>query len=123
MATFDDATVGTSTGGTTPDFGSARRSAPIVRTVQFGDGYQQRLKYGLNQNPKEWDLRWTVKSTADADAIEAFFDARAADNAAFDWTPLDDSTAYKWICSEWNREFNYANVHTITATFKQVFEP
>jgi phage-related protein len=123
MATFDDATVGTSTGGTTPDFGSSRKSQPVVRTVQFGDGYQQRLKYGLNQNPKEWDLRWTAKSTADADAIEAFFDARADDNAAFDWTPLDDTTSYKWVCSQWNREFNYANIHTITATFRQVFEP
>ena len=123
MATFNDATVGTSTGGTTPDFGASRKSQPIVRTTQFGDGYSQRITYGLNQNPRIWDLTWTAKTNADADAIEAFFDARALDNASFDWTPLDESTAYKWIVESWSRDFRYANVNTITATFRQVFEP
>ena len=60
MATFNDATVGTSTGGTTPDFGSSRKSQPNVRKVQFGDGYEVRLTYGLNQNPRVWDLKWTA---------------------------------------------------------------
>jgi hypothetical protein len=31
MATFDDATVGTSTGGTTPDFRASKKSQPAVR--------------------------------------------------------------------------------------------
>lgn len=122
MATFDDATVGTSTGGTTPDFGASRKSAPAVRQIKFGDGYEQRLTFGLNQSPKEWSLKWTAKSTADADAIEGFFEARAG-RESFDWTPLDDANSYKWICAEWNREYQYANIHTITATFRQVFEP
>lgn len=123
MATFDDSTVGTSTGGTTPDFGSSRKSQPNVRKVQFGDGYEVRLTYGLNQNPRVWDLKWTAKNSTDADAIEAFFDARAADNASFDWTPLDESSASKWVVESWQREHQYANVNTITATFRQVFEP
>ena len=123
MATFDDATVGTSTGGTTPDFGASRKSQPIVRKMQFGDGYEQRLTYGLNQNPRVWDLTWTAKSNTDADAIESFFDARAVDNASFTWTPLDEATAYKWVVESWSRDFRYANVNTITATFRQVFEP
>ena len=62
MAIFNDATVGTSTGGTTPDFGAVRRSQPAVRKVQFGDGYEKRLTYGLNQNPRIWDLKWTAKT-------------------------------------------------------------
>lgn len=123
MATFNDATVGTSTGGTTPDFGAARKSQPAVRRVQFGDGYEQRLTFGLNQNPRIWDLTWTAKTNSDADAIEAFFDARAADNASFDWTPLDESSSYKWVVESWSRELRYANVNTINATFRQVFEP
>jgi len=123
MATFNDATVGTSTGGTTPDFGSSRKSQPNVRKVQFGDGYEVRLTYGLNQNPRVWDLKWTAKNSTDADAIEAFFDARAADNASFDWTPLDETSASKWVVDSWSRDHQYANVNTITATFRQVFEP
>ena len=36
-----------------PSYGAQKRSQPVVRTVQFGDGYQARLTMGLNQNPKE----------------------------------------------------------------------
>jgi phage-related protein len=113
MATFDDTTVGTSTGGTTPDFGAIRKSEPNIRVAQFGDGYQQRVTFGLNQDPKVWDLRWTAKSNTD----------RAADAASFDWTPLNDTTTYKWVCRTWQRNHQYANINEITATFQQVFEP
>ena len=63
-----------------------KSSAPNVRKVQFGDGYEARLKYGLSQNPKVFNLTFEVSET-DADTIETFLDARAADNASFDFTP------------------------------------
>jgi phage-related protein len=106
----------------TPTYGAQKSSRPNVRTVQFGDGYQARLTYGLNQNPKIWSLTWEVSET-DADTIETFLNNRAADNASFDWTPLDEATSYKWICPEWNKSVPYKNRATITATFQQVFEP
>lgn len=123
MAIFNDATVGTSTGGTTPDFGAVRRSEPVVRKVQFGDGYETRFTMGLNQDPKVWDLKWTAKDSTDADAIEAFFDARAADNAAFDWSPIGDTNTYKWVVDQYSRNHRYAEVNEITASFREVFEP
>ena len=123
MATFNDATVGTSSGGTTPDFGAVRRSAPVVRKVRFGDGYEARFTMGLNQDPKIWDLKWTAKDSTDADAIEAFFDARAADNASFDWSPIGDTNTYKWVVDQYSRNHRYAEVNEITASFREVFEP
>ena len=107
----------------TASYGAEKRSAPALRTVQFGDGYQQRLTYGLNQNPKEWSLTWNNISEANADTIEAFLDARAADSASFDWTPPDEVTAYKWVCPSWSKSITYAGRATISATFQQVFEP
>ena len=106
----------------TPTYGAQKNSKPTIRTTQFGDGYQQRVTFGLNQNPKQWSLTWNVSET-DADTIEAFLDARAADAASFDWTPLDEATSYKWICLEWSKTIPYLNRATITATFQQVFEP
>ena len=123
MATFNDATVGTSTGGTTPDYRANRSSRPNIKVIRLGDGYEQRIVYGLNQNHKEWSLEWTAKDSTDADAIEAFFDARADDAASFDWTPPDESSSSKWVCREWNRRHDYANVNTIQAKFVRVFEP
>lgn len=108
----------------TPAYGAQKTSRPRTRTVQFGDGYQQRLLYGIpsHMNPKEWDLTWNVSET-DADTIETFLNARAEDSASFDWTPLDETTSYKWICPEWSKTIPYNNRATITARFIQVFEP
>lgn len=105
----------------TPTYGAQKTSQPRVRTAQFGDGYSQRLRYGLNTNPKQWDLTWNVSET-DADTIEAFLDARGGAES-FDWTPPDGGTSAKFICSQWNKTIPYLNRATITATFTQVFEP
>ena len=106
-----------------PTYGVEKRSAPKRRAVQFGDGYEQRLTYGLNQNPKEWSLTWNNITEANADTIETFLDARAADAAAFDWTPPDEATAYKWVCDRWSKSIPYNGRAIINATFRQVFEP
>ena len=106
-----------------PSYGAQKRSQPNVRTVQFGDGYQTRLTMGINQNPKEWQLEFRNLTEANADTIEDFLDARAADNASFDWSPPDETSTYKWICKSWTKTLPYSNLATIQATFTEVFEP
>lgn len=113
MATFPDFD---------PTYSANKTSSPAVRTVQFGDGYQARLSYGLNQNPKEWRLTFNV-SDADADTIEAFLDARAADAESFDWSPPDTASTYKWVCPSWTREMFSLDRSKVDVTFRQVFEP
>jgi len=107
----------------TPAYGATKSSAPVLRRVQFGDGYEQRLKFGLNQNPKEWSLTWNNITEADSDTIETFLNARADNGESFDWTPPDEATAYKWVCETWQKVIPYSGRANITATFRQVFEP
>lgn len=106
----------------TPTYDPQKNSAPVVRTVRFGDGYEQRTSLGLNQNPKVYSLRFEVSET-DADTIETFLDARAADNASFDFTPPGEGSSSKFVCESWNKSIPYLNRATISATFRQVFEP
>jgi hypothetical protein len=103
-----------------PTYGAQKTSQPRVRTTQFGDGYSQRIRFGLNTNPKSWSLTWEVSET-DADTIETFLDARGGAES-FDWTPPGGESAAKWICQQWNKAIPYLNRATITATFTQVFE-
>jgi len=105
-----------------PTFNARKTSRPAKRTIRFGDGYEQRVTFGLNQNPKEWSLVFMVDNT-DADTIETFLDARAADSASFDWTPPGESTSYKWVCEEWSRELMGDGFNQISATLRQVYEP
>ena len=109
----------------TASYGAQKSSRPKVRTVQFGDGYEQRLMYGIpsHMNPKEWSLTWQNITEANADTIETFLNARSEDAASFDWTPPDEATSYKWVCNQWDKVITYTGRATITATFRQVFEP
>tara|TARA_B100000131_G_scaffold320954_1_gene370379 strand:- start:587 stop:928 length:342 start_codon:yes stop_codon:yes gene_type:complete len=113
MATFPDIK---------PQYGASKNSNPNLEVIQMGDGYSQVLRFGLNQNPKTWNLRWEVSET-DADTIETFLNARADDGATFDWTPSDESTSYKWRCFSWSKTIPYTDRAQITATFTQFFEP
>ena len=103
-----------------PTYGVQKRSAPRVRAIQFGSGYQQRAQFGIQQNPKTFDLKFEVSET-DADTIEAFLDARAAVQS-FNFTPPGESSSSKFICREWSKSIPYLNRATVTATFEQVFE-
>ena len=106
----------------TPSYGANQRSTPETRVSSMGDGYEIRVNVGLNQNPKQWALRWQNISEADADTISDFLDNRASDGASFDWTPPDTTTSYKWVCASWIKSIPYLNRATISATFRQVFE-
>jgi phage-related protein len=103
-----------------PTYGVQKRSAPSVRAIQFGSGYQQRAQFGINQNPKVYNLRFEV-SEAEADTIETFLDARGAVES-FTFTPPAETSSAKFICRQWSKSIPYLNRATITATFEQVFE-
>ena len=105
----------------TASFGITEQSQPRVRQVQFGDGYSQRLRYGLNTDPKTWQLRFENRDDTETSNITAFLEARNGAES-FDWTPPRGS-AGKYICQQWNVEMSNCNNNQITATFVQVFEP
>ena len=105
-----------------PSYQAQKITSPNIRTTEFNDGYQHRIKFGLNIKPYVWSLTFDVSET-DSDTIETFLEARADDGASFDWTPLGSSTAYKWVCSRWTKTIPYKNRATLNMTFQQVFEP
>ena len=41
-----------------PSYSAQKSSSPNIRITEFGDGYQQRITFGLNQNPKTWTFNW-----------------------------------------------------------------
>ena len=105
-----------------PNYQARKTTAPRVNVSQFNDGYQHRIKFGLNTKPYVWSLTFNVSET-DSDTIETFLEARADDGASFDWTPPSSSTQYKWICSAWTKTIPYKNRAKLNMVFQQVFEP
>jgi len=58
-----------------------------------------------------------------ADTIETFLDARASDNASFDFTAPGESSSQKFVCDSWSKTITYLNRARINTTFREVFEP
>jgi len=106
----------------TPTYGVQKRSKPNTKTVRLGDGYEHRLLFGLNQNPKIFNLTFEVSET-DADTIETFLDARAVDSASFTFTPPGQSSSSQFVCESWNKSIPYLNRARVQVTFREVFEP
>jgi len=105
----------------TPSFEATESSQPRVRKFQAGDGYEQRIRFGLNTDPKEWTLVFSERSDDERDQITAFLDARAGVEA-FDWT-TPRGIPGKYVCESWQVTLRACNFNTIQATFRQVFEP
>ena len=106
----------------TPSYGTRKSSSPQTLAVQYGDGYSTRLVFGLNQDLKEYSLRWDNLSEANANSIETFLEARKGQES-FNFTPTEESSARKCICIKWTREMRYTNRASIRATFQEVAEP
>jgi len=104
----------------TPSFEATESSKPRARKFQAGDGYEQRVRFGLNTDPKEWTLTFSERTNTERDNILSFLEARAAVES-FDWTPPRGS-AGKYVCEEWQVTLRAFNFNTIQATFRQVFE-
>ena len=67
-------------------FEATEASKPRVTTFQAGDGYQQRVGFGLHRDGKEWQLQFLNRTDTERDNILTFLEARAAVES-FDWTP------------------------------------
>ncbi|NTX54624.1 phage tail protein [Myxococcus sp. CA039A] len=60
----------------TPDYGAQQQTQPRVLKTQFGDGYAQRSEDGMRTVLPRWALQFNARRKKEADAIEAFLQAR-----------------------------------------------
>ena len=106
----------------TPDPDYSETTTPSVVEVSLGDGYEQRAPNGINPLKQSYDLVFSMREVAEAQAIEAFLrDAGGVD--AFYYTPPDASVAVLVKCSEWRIDRDNPIHRTISCTFVRVFEP
>jgi phage-related protein len=86
-----------------------QENAPRVRVSKFGDGYEQRVRDGINHDLDKWVISFTKRSGVDIDGVYDFLKARGGDEA-FQWTPRGESTPRIFVCRKWTRKFDHYNV-------------
>ena len=102
----------------TPDIESTVSHEPRIREAKLGDGYSQRAQDGMNADMQTWSVKFSGRSLAEGQAIDAFLSTQGG-VTAFDWTPPGGS-AGKYLCKKWSRTFGSMSAQTVTGTFEQV---
>lgn len=84
--------------------------------TEFGDGYSQIVKDGLNNVKESWELSWANISDTDAATILAQLDTFAG--TPFQWTTPDGNL--KWFtCKKVNKTFNGFQSGTLAMSFAE----
>lgn len=99
-----------------PNWGMELSKKPKVNVLIFGDGYEQRLKKGLNHNLR----RYALTFSGDIERIKNIdlFLERHEGYRAFLWTP-HHSIQGKFKCEEWKMNDNESHA-TLSCEFQEV---
>lgn len=103
-----------------PSLGSKKNIVYAIKEANFGEGHVQRAADGINNKRVSWELTWNGLTVAEADTIEAFFDARGG-YQAFYYTVAGDIQR-KYRCKNPMRLQAEGQADRITVTFEQVFD-
>lgn len=94
----------------------------MARTIKnnFGDGYRQTLKDGLNAVAASFPATWNSLLPAQADYICQFLEAHVG--KPFLYTLPRETTPRVWDCEKWTRSWTAGNIDKVTAQFEQRFD-
>lgn len=103
----------------TPDWGAQRKTTPRVTVLSFGENYAQRIGRGINRVPKVLPLTFSNRTDVEADAIEAFFEARGG-ATSFTYSHKAGPIKRYVTLGEWTRTDAEFNRNTVQVTFQEV---
>ena len=108
-----------------PTYNSSEDVKQDYLETELGDGYKQRLVFGLpaNKRLRSFSYKYELSKT-DANTLDTFLNARFdAGMEEFDFTPVDETTAIKVICTNRRKTVPYKNRVSYSLNFMEVNEP
>jgi len=103
-----------------PAYNISINHAPKVKSVKFGDGYEQRMKDGVFTDLLNISLTFDGRSLKEAMAIIHFLEARSGVDYFFFTPPSPYNSRRKFTCREFNSNIVSQGVLNVSAAFNQV---
>lgn len=103
------------------DPGAKRSNKPKVLVAEFGDGFSQRARDGINHNPWSRSFSWTNLTKEEKDYIDQFFEDRGGVES-FYYQKHDEAAPRVYICTDWDVVDVAYDIYTVSANFKQVYD-
>jgi phage-related protein len=79
-------------------YGSSFKMDARVDRVDFGDGYSERERDGINSVRQTWQLIWRGIDDAKAEALRVLFTLELGDGL-LSWTPFNQPDELKWTAN------------------------
>ncbi|WP_096953935.1 phage tail protein [Escherichia coli] len=83
-----------------PEDGMKTENKPSIKTVRFGDGYEQRSPNGLNHSLRVFTCDFKVEAN-ERDSFEEFL-ARHEGYKSFFWRPPGINRKIRVVCRTWS---------------------
>lgn len=93
------------------------KAEPRVKTIKLGDGYEQRIKDGINNDLRTYNVMLNV-ARDDGLVIDAFL-TRQGGVHAFKWREPSTHKLITVKCPSWTTNVKHTAI-SITATFEEV---
>jgi phage-related protein len=139
MATFSftmtsaevDAVKGTSGAATfeaVADRGLSRQAQQRILTAKFGDGYEQRVRDGVNTKTENFNISFNNRSADEINLIAGYLDNKAA--LSFELVITDTfsngsltTSTIDVVCDTYQIQYGHTDYHSLTTTLRRVYEP
>ena len=109
------------------DKGATETPKPRVIKAQFGDGYEMRIRDGINNTPRTWSLAFNNRTREDTDNLYNFFvSLGAVDTCMLTIPDNSDSGADEnviVVIEQFNRTMGNTLYYSMTCSAREVFEP
>lgn len=103
-----------------PSYNVTVSQQPIVKIIKFGDGYEQRIPDGINNNLIKADLSFDKRDAYEAAAIIHFLTLRKAAESFVFSLPEPYTSARLMVCRSWSNNYAFHNNYNIKVTFEEV---
>ena len=105
-----------------PNYSPSISTDPTVRTIKFGDGYEQRTPEGINTRLLKVSLVFDKRNEAETTAISHFLHQRGGSEAFAYLPPSPYSSMKKFVCRSWDVTMNFENNYSIKVDLEEVVE-
>ena len=118
--------VGGTLGVVNPDKGFSQSNETVIFKAEFGDGYEQRIANGINNNKQQFELAFMTRPKDEIDDIVDFFASKKG-ITAFDFTFANSNESgneetVKVVIEKWTQTWKYDDYYDLKATARRVYE-
>ena len=118
--------VGGTLGVVNPDKGFSQSNETVVFKAEFGDGYEQRVANGINNNKQQFEMAFVNRPKDEIDDIVDFFASKKG-TTAFDFTFANSNESgneetVKVVIEKWTQTWKYDDYYDLKATARRVYE-